>query len=80
LSGDLVGVWDLVRRLLSETVDACLSGYVPDWFSSNMPSARYAAYEGQRIKAIEMHFLPDVAVPCDICGGARFTAETYGLD
>ncbi len=70
------GVFGDIRTLFSQTQDAKMRGYGPGRFSFNVRGGRCEACEGDGILTIEMHFLPDVYVPCDVCKGARYNRET----
>ena len=70
------GVFDHVRRLFSQTPEAKVRGYMPGRFSFNVKGGRCEACAGDGTLKIEMHFLPDVYVPCEICRGARYNRET----
>ena len=70
------GVFDHVRRLFAQTLEAKVRGYQPGRFSFNVRGGRCEACAGDGTIKIEMHFLPDVYVPCEICGGARYNRDT----
>ena len=70
------GVFDLIRDLFARTADAKAKGYKKGRFSFNVKGGRCEACAGDGIIKIEMHFLPDVYVPCEVCGGKRYNRET----
>ena len=70
------GVFHLIRTLFSQCSEAKMRGYKPGRFSFNVKGGRCEACWGDGVKKIEMHFLPDVYVPCDVCHGTRYNSET----
>jgi excinuclease ABC subunit A len=73
------GVFDLIRELYAQLPEAKIRGYMPRRFSFNAPGGRCEACEGNGQKRIEMHFLPDVWVECDVCRGQRYNPETLAV-
>ena len=73
------GLFDSVRELFSQTPEARLRGYKPGRFSFNVKGGRCEACRGDGIIKIEMHFLPDVYVPCEVCHGDRYNRETLDV-
>src|SRR3990170_6878523 len=71
--------FDLIRDLFAKTPDARMRGYKPGRFSFNLRGGRCEACEGDGIVRIEMHFLPDVYVPCEVCKGKRYSRETLDV-
>ncbi|MGH9066695.1 MAG: excinuclease ABC subunit UvrA, partial [Acidimicrobiales bacterium] len=73
------GVFDHIRRLFSQTQEAKVRGYLPGRFSFNVRGGRCEACAGDGTIKIEMHFLPDVYVPCEVCKGARYNRDTLDI-
>lgn len=70
------GVFDIIRGIFAETIEAKARGYKPGQFSFNVKGGRCEACGGQGVNVIEMNFLPDVYVQCEVCKGARYNRET----
>ena len=73
------GLFDLIRDVFAQTPDAKMRGYTNGRFSFNVKGGRCEACGGDGILKIEMHFLPDVYVPCEVCGGKRYNRETLDV-
>lgn len=71
-----VGFFDGIRYLFAQTVASRMKGFGPGRFSFNIPGGRCEACGGLGVKTIEMHFLPDIMVTCEVCGGRRYNRET----
>jgi len=70
------GVFDDIRKVFVKTKEARIRGYEPGRFSFNVKGGRCEACQGQGTKKIEMHFLPDVFVECEVCKGKRYNRES----
>ena len=73
------GVFDEIRDLFTTTKEAKMYGYGKDRFSFNVKGGRCEACRGDGVKKIEMHFLPDVYIPCEVCHGTRYNSETLKI-
>jgi len=74
------GVFDNIRKLFATTAEAKVRGYMPGRFSFNVQGGRCEACSGDGTIKIEMHFLPDVYVPCEVCKGARYNRDTLDIE
>jgi excinuclease ABC subunit A len=74
-----IGLWDDIRQLFSSTPESRARGYAPGRFSFNVAGGRCEACKGDGQIKIEMHFLPDIYVPCEVCKGARYNRETLQI-
>jgi excinuclease ABC subunit A len=73
------GVFSFVRDLFAQVADSRIRGYSPSRFSFNLPGGRCESCKGDGLKKVEMHFLPDVYIPCDTCKGKRYNKETLDI-
>lgn len=74
-----MGLFNPLRDLFAQTQEARVRGYGPERFSFNVKGGRCDACEGHGMVSVEMHFLPDLQVPCDVCRGARYSRETLDV-
>jgi excinuclease ABC subunit A len=74
------GMFDHIRKLFAQTPESKVRGYQPGRFSFNVPGGRCEACSGDGTIRIEMHFLPDVYVPCEVCKGARYNRDTLEVE
>jgi len=74
------GIFSLIRDIFSNTDEAQKRGYTPSRFSFNMKGGRCEVCQGEGQRRIEMHLLPDIYTPCEVCGGTRFNAKTLEIE
>lgn len=74
-----ISLWDDIRKLFASVPESKIRGYGPGRFSFNVPGGRCEACKGDGQLKIEMHFLPDIYVPCEVCGGDRYNRETLQI-
>ncbi len=74
-----IGFWDNIRKMFADTNEARMRGFLAGRFSFNTSGGRCDECEGQGVKTIEMNFLPDVKIPCEVCKGLRFNPETLSV-
>jgi excinuclease ABC subunit A len=72
-------IWDPIRQLYAKTAEAKVRGFGPERFLFNVPGGRCEACEGEGVRRVAMHFLPDVTVPCEVCDGRRFDEATLAV-
>ena len=75
-----IGLFDLIRKLFSQVPESRTRGYKPGRFSFNVKGGRCEACKGDGLIKIEMHFLPDIYIPCEVCKGARYNRETLKIE
>ena len=73
------GAFGEIRNLFSDTAEARMRGFAPGRFSTNVPGGRCEACQGKGVELVEMHFLSDVEIPCEDCGGRRFSRDTLAV-
>ncbi|MBW2295921.1 MAG: excinuclease ABC subunit UvrA, partial [Deltaproteobacteria bacterium] len=73
------GAFDSIRKVFAALPESRMRGYGPGRFSFNVAEGRCEACDGDGVMRVEMHFLPDLFVPCEVCRGKRYTAETLAV-